>query len=101
PLRLPPELGIVALLIGGLVGLAQLEVRTTRRLPPPPAQAAPLLTEDDLQLFHERLDELVKTAVDPEQTAAIGRYNALLEDIAARRVDREEVFRRLAELEKT
>jgi hypothetical protein len=101
PLRVPRELGIVALLIAGLVGLAQLEVRTTRRVPPPPAQAAPLLTEDDLELFHERLDELAKTVQDPEQSAAIGRYNALLEDIAARRVDREEVFRRLAELEKT
>ncbi len=100
PLHVPREIGLVAFLIAGLLGIAQLEVRTTRRLPPPPTQAAALLTEDDLELFHERLDELAKTAQDAEQTAAIGRYNGLLEDIAARRVDREEVFRRLAELEK-
>ncbi len=100
PFRLPRELWLVAALIGALGGIAQLEVRTTRRLPPPPALAAPLLTEDDLELFRERLEELQQNARDAEQTAAIGRYNGLLEDIAARRVDREEVFRRLAELER-
>jgi len=100
PFHLPRELWLVAGLIVALAGIAQLEVRTVRKLPPPPALAAPLLTEDDLELFRERLEELARTSQDPEQSAAIGRYNALLEDIAARRVDREEVFRRLAELER-
>ncbi|HVJ21668.1 MAG TPA: hypothetical protein VM686_39960 [Polyangiaceae bacterium] len=100
PFHVPRELWLVVGLIAALGGIAQLEVRTTRRLPPPPALAAPLLTEDDLELFRERLQELQQNAQDPEQMAAIQRYNGLLEDIAARRVDREEVFRRLAELER-
>jgi hypothetical protein len=100
PLHLPREIWLVLGLIVALVGISQLEVRTSRRVPPPPVQAAALLTEDDLELFRERLKELQQNAQDPEQMAAIGRYNGLLEDIAARRVDREEVFRRLAELER-
>lgn len=100
PIRVPGELGVSAFLAAALVGIAQLEVRTTRELPPPPAALAPLLTDDDLELFRERLEELSKTAQDAEQVRAVERYNALLEDIAARRVDREEVFRRMAELEK-
>lgn len=100
PIHFPRELWLVAALVAALVGIGQLEVRTTRRVPPPPAPAAPLLTEDDLELFRERLQELQQNAQDAEQMAAVGRYNGLLEDIAARRVDREEVFRRLAELER-
>src|SRR5690606_5786905 len=37
---------------------------------------------------------------DPETLAAVRRFNQLIEDIAERRLDQREVFRRLATLEK-
>jgi hypothetical protein len=55
---------------------------------------------DDLELFRDLGEELANQTNNPEQLAAVGRYNKLVEDIAEHRVDRHEVFRRLAEIER-
>ena len=56
PLRLPAETVLAAGLIVALAGLSVLEVRTERRLAVPrPAQAAQLLSVDDVELFRDRL----------------------------------------------
>jgi ABC-type transporter Mla subunit MlaD len=100
PFRFPPELPIVVFLAGGLVAISLLEVRTHRPIPPPPAVQPLVLSPDDVELFQELADELAEKSEDPESQAAVRRFNQLLEDIADRRLDRREVFKRLEELER-
>lgn len=96
----PQEALLVLVLALGLGGLAALEVPHVRHLPAPPAQKPLLMGVDDLELFRDLGEELARQTNNPEQLAAVGRYNKLVEDIAEHRVDRHEVFRRLAEIER-
>ena len=100
PLRVPSEASVVVLLLGGLVLLSLFEVRTLRPVPPKPAVAPVLMSQDDVALFRAAGEALAKNGNDPVQRAAVGRYNRLVEDIAQHRVDRHEVFRRLADIER-
>ena len=100
-IRLPRELAYSAALLVGLLGLAVLEVRQLRVLPPPIVQVQPmLLSADDVELFREIGQDLAKSADDPQVSAAAHRFNQLVEDIAAHRMDRREVFERLGSLER-
>lgn len=99
PVRLPRELGVSALLGVLLVGTAWFEVRVERPVPTPPSFEPLVMSPDDLSLFGEIGKELAEKAEDPESLAAIRRFNALVEDIADRRLDRREAFERLGELE--
>jgi len=100
PIPVPRELLLVTVLVFGVAGVALLEVPVVRHLPPPPAPKPLLMGADDLELFRDLGADLAKQSQNPEQQAAIGRYNRLVEDIAEHRVDRHEVFRRLAEIER-
>ena len=100
-IALPRELWMSVGLALGLVGLAVLEVRHLRELPPIVAKVQPtLLSADDVELFREISQELQKNADDPQVSAAARRFNQLVEDIAAHRMDRREVFERLSTLER-
>lgn len=101
PIALPRELGLGAVLLLGLFGLSLLEVQQLRLVPPPLARVQPmLLSTDDVELFREVGLELAKAAGDPELSAAARRFNQLVEEIAAQRMDRREVFDRLGVLER-
>ncbi|HMR09639.1 MAG TPA: hypothetical protein PKA88_27870 [Polyangiaceae bacterium] len=100
PFNVPRELPLVAFLIVSLVGLALLEVRTIRELPPERVFQPMVMTGDDLDLFKDMAKDLEEKSQDPEVQAAVRRFNQLIEDIAARRLDRTEVFKRLEELER-
>jgi hypothetical protein len=100
PIPLPRESALVALLVAGLVALALFEVRVVKIIPPPPAPPPLLMTADDVELFRDVGEELARASQGPAQRAAVARYNRLIEDIADRRVDRHEVFRRLGEIER-
>src|SRR6185503_11179925 len=100
PIPLPRESALCALLVFGLVALALFEVRVVKIIPPPPAPPPLLMTADDVELFRDVGEELARTSQGPAQRAAVARYNRLIEDIADRRVDRHEVFRRLGEIER-
>ncbi|HYQ18170.1 MAG TPA: hypothetical protein VEQ58_20490 [Polyangiaceae bacterium] len=101
PLGVPRELGYSGLLLLGLAGLAALEVRVLREVPAPIVKVQPmLLSADDVELFREIGEQLAKTADDPQVSAAARRFNQLVEDIAAHRMDRREVFERLGSLER-
>jgi hypothetical protein len=100
PIPVPRETALVAVLIVGLVALASFEVRLVRYVPPPPAPPPLLMTADDVELFRDVGEELARASQGPAQRAAVARYNRLIEDIADRRVDRHEVFRRLGEIER-
>ncbi|HXK20283.1 MAG TPA: hypothetical protein VNG33_20880 [Polyangiaceae bacterium] len=100
-IRLPRELAYSAALLLGLLGLAVLEVRHLRVVPPPLVQVqAMLLSADDVELFREIGQDLAKSTDDPQVSAAARRFNQLVEDIAAHRMDRREVFERLGSLER-
>jgi hypothetical protein len=100
PLHLPRELPIVCLLVAGLVGIALLEVRTVRALPPERRIEPLVMTADDIELFRHMAEKFEGQSQDPEALAAARRFNQLIEDIANRRLDRREVFQRLEELER-
>lgn len=98
---IPRELGVSAWLVLGLVALSLLEVRQLREVPPPVVKVqSVLLSADDVELFREIGQELAKSADDPQLSAAARRFNQLVEDIAAHRMDRREVFDRLGTLER-
>ena len=100
PLPVPRESWLVLLLVTGLTLLALLEVRTLRPVPPRPTPPPALMSADDIALFRSVGEELSRTKSDQVQQAAVARYNRLVEDIAQHRLDRHEVFRRLAEIER-
>jgi hypothetical protein len=102
PIRLPRGLWVSVLLGVGVYGLSLLEVRTMRFVPTPVSTFVPLeLPTDDVDLLREVADELQTDSQDPELLAAVRRFNQLIEDVAERRLDRQEVFRRLEELEQS
>jgi hypothetical protein len=100
-ITLPRELAYSGALLLGLVGLSVLEVRVLKVVPTPVVKVQPmLLSADDVELFREIGQQLAKSTDDPQVSAAARRFNQLVEDIAAHRMDRREVFERLGSLER-
>jgi hypothetical protein len=60
-----------------------------------------LLGADDLSLLRESVRELQSSDSSPELTRAVTEFNRLVEDMAERRLDRRELFRRLADIERS
>jgi hypothetical protein len=101
PIRVPRELAVSALACAGVAAVALLEVR------PAPVEVVKLetidaipMSPDDLELFREAVKELRREDQSPEVQAAIERFNQLLEDIAQKRLDRTEAFRKLEAIER-
>ena len=94
---------LVSVLVGAaVVGISLLEVRVVR----PPVRAAQAATfeplvvaPDDLELFREAVEELARQDQTPEVKEAIERFNKLLTDIAERRLNRTDAFRKMQEIE--
>jgi hypothetical protein len=100
PIRAPGELPLMLALLAALVTVSLLEVRTLRTLPPSRSIEPLVMTHDDLELFRELAQDLQQSNKDPDASAAAARFNQLIEDVAERRLDRREVFRRLEEVER-
>lgn len=101
PLRMPRDVGVCAALAVGLALLSVLEVPVRRTLPPPaPHLEAAALSPDDVELFRRLSEETQALAKDPATVTGARRLNQLIEDVAERRLDRREVFRRLDEIER-
>jgi hypothetical protein len=99
---LPPELLVSAAVAAAVMGLGFLEVHRLippEKVTPPPALDALEITNDDVDLFKDALDELDRKDQDPEVQAAIERFNQLLEDIAEKRLNRTDAFKRMQEIE--
>jgi hypothetical protein len=100
PIKVPSELGVSALLVVALLVLARFEVPSARFVEDPVAGIVPLtMAADDLDLLRENAALLSSHSDAPEVQAAARRFNQLIEDIANRRLDRQEVFQRLGDLE--
>ncbi len=100
PLHFPRELAVAAVLVVALIGVSLLEVRTTRVLPPPDDFHPLVMNPDDIELFRGMAHEMKEKTQDPETLAAVRRFNQLIEDIAHRRLDRREVFKRMEALDR-
>jgi hypothetical protein len=102
PLRRPRDLPVMAALVAGVVVIALLEVPVTRVIPPVSHHVdAIAITDDDAELFRRISDDLQTQSTDPAAAAGARRFNQLVEDLAERRLDRREVFRRLDELDRS
>jgi hypothetical protein len=99
PIAVPRELWVSAALALFVFGISLVELRTVRVLPMPAHFEPLVLSGDDLDLFGAMAEELGKKSEDPAALAAIRRFNTLIEDIAARRLERKDALSRLAELE--
>jgi len=87
---------------GVFTGVALVQIRTPH--PPPPAGPPPIdalvLSQDDLDLFRDAAKELERGDQTPEVKSAIDRFNRLIEDLAAKRLDRPEAFKQMEEIER-
>jgi hypothetical protein len=103
PLVVPPDLWVSVALALGVLLLAKLELRVLEPSVSPIVRApeAILLGADDIDLLQQELDPLARATEDPALSAAVQQFNQLLEDIAERKLDRAEVFRRTAAIEQS
>ncbi|WP_437924435.1 hypothetical protein WMF37_36220 [Sorangium sp. So ce291] len=101
PLAVPRQLLASAAVGLGVLAVALLEVRTPRRAAPV-AQTIDALTmsPDDIELFKDAAKALDRQDQSPEMKSAVERFNQLIEDIANKRLDRTEAFRRMEALER-
>ncbi|XXX73679.1 hypothetical protein WMF30_39155 [Sorangium sp. So ce134] len=101
PLAFPRELWTSAAVGLGVLAVALLEVRTPRKQAPV-AQTIDALTmsPDDIELFKDAAKALDRQDQSPEMKSAVERFNQLIEDIANKRLDRTEAFRRMEALER-
>jgi hypothetical protein len=99
PIHAPPHLGAAFGLACALTGIALFEVRHHE----PAAHVATIdavdVTADDLDAMRDFLDQMKAREQTDEAKAATREFNQLIEDLAARRLDRTEAFRRMQQLE--
>jgi len=107
PWRLPPELRMVAVLAALLVLVARVPVpsrapaRPARLSPPVVTRDAAELSDDDLAAFREAARQVEAQARTDGARRGVEEFNRLLDDLAHRRLDRDEAFRRLAALQES
>jgi hypothetical protein len=99
PLRVPPHLRPAVGFALALVAIGLFEVR--RHVPPSTAKTidAVDVTADDLDAMREFLAQMKAHEQTEEAKAATREFNQLIEDLAARRLDRTEAFHRMQQLE--
>jgi len=99
PIVLPPSIRVFAGLAAALVALLLFEVRHHR----PVAHARTIdsieMAPDDLEDVKDFLKQIGDRESSDDARAAIDEFNKLVDDIATRRLDRTEVFRRMDALE--
>jgi hypothetical protein len=102
PIVLPRDFWAMALLSLAVLGIALVEVPVVRIVPPEAHHVDALtLGADDVDLLRRMSEELQATTTDPAALAGARRFNQVVEDLAERRLERREVFRRLDELEQS
>jgi hypothetical protein len=99
PFFWPRDLAALLGLAAGVALLAILQVRHTVPLAQVKTIQPVLLSADDIDLFREVGKKLADTDKTPEVLAALQAYNQLVEDLAQKRLDRTEAFRRMHEIE--
>ena len=99
PFFWPRDLAAALGLGAGVVLLALLQVQKAAPLAQVKTIQPVVLSADDIDLFREVGKKLAETDKTPEVLAALQAYNQLVEDLAQKRLDRTEAFRRMHEIE--
>jgi hypothetical protein len=99
PLGWPRDLAAALGLAVGVAGIALLRVRIDEPLSRVKTIDPVVLSADDIDLFREVGKKLADTDKNPDVLAALQAYNQLIEDLAQKRLDRTEAFRRMHEIE--
>jgi hypothetical protein len=102
PIRMPRDAGALAALALGLAVVALFEAPIQRFVPPVVRHVDAMnLSPDDIDLFRKMSEDVNTATTDAAAAADARRFNQLVEDLAERRLDRSEVYRRLDELERS
>jgi hypothetical protein len=99
PLRLPRDLAWAGALGVVLVGVLLFEVRTREPIASAKTIDALEVTPDDLDAVREFLRDMEQQPLSDDTKAAITEFNQLVDDLAQKRLDRTEAFRKLQTLE--
>lgn len=106
PWRWPDETRLVGLSLAVLALAAAVEfpdhrvIRAATSTAPQGPRDPVALTDDDLQAMREAMEQIERQARTDASRRAVSELNRLLDDIAASRIDRQEGFRRLADLQR-
>jgi hypothetical protein len=101
PLRTPRDL-VAPLALGlGVAALGMLYVPRPIVVAPQEKQIDALaMSPDDIELFRDAAKALERPDQSPEMKAAVDKFNQLIEDIANKRLDRTEAFRKMEAIER-
>ena len=101
PLRAPSDLLAPFAIGAGVAALALLYVPSAVVVPPQVKQIDALaMSPDDIELFRDAAKALERPDQSPEMKAAVDKFNQLIEDIANKRLDRTEAFRKMETIER-
>lgn len=101
PLRVPSDLFAPFAVGVGVAALALLYVPAAVFVPPQAKQIDALaMSPDDIELFRDAAKALERADQSPEMKAAVDKFNQLIEDIANKRLDRTEAFRKMEAIER-
>jgi hypothetical protein len=101
PLRAPPDLFAPLAVGAGVAVLALLYVPAAVVIIPQAKQIDALaMSPDDIELFRDAAKALDRPDQSPEMKAAVDKFNQLIEDIANKRLDRTEAFRKMETIER-
>lgn len=105
PLELPRGAGWSVALALGVVAVSFIKPRPPAPPERVPAVLAPInpvvLAADDLSFLRESVEQFRASESSPELQRAVADFNRLVEEMAERKLDRRELFRRLAEIERS
>lgn len=99
PMQRPRELPFLLAMVGACVVISLFEVRKHQPVLTAKTIDAVDVTQDDLDAMREFLKEIDQKLQSDEAKAATQEFNQLLEDLANKRLDRTEAFRRMQQLE--
>lgn len=99
PIDPPTDLAWVTIFALVLVAVAAFEVRTRELVAAAKTIDALEVTPDDLDAVREFLKDMEQRPLGDDTKAAIAEFNQLVEDLAQKRLDRTDAFRKLQSLE--
>ena len=99
PLRLPRDAKAALVLALATVGIGLFEVRRHEVLVAAKTIDAVDVTADDLDAIKDFLTQIQQKDPSEDTKAAVEEFNSLIADLAAKRIDRTEAFRKMQALE--
>src|SRR5262249_17711813 len=101
PIRVPRDFFSALAVAAGAARIALLYVPKGVVAPPQAKQIDALaMSRDDIELFKDAAKQFEQKDQSPEMKGAVERFNQLIEDIANKRLDRTEAFRKMEALER-